>query len=83
MTIEEAIERNQQRIANLNDTYRQKMRLYQTGVTSKEQHNGEQSAINKERLATQLGIEALKRVKANRKGPIVVVYKELPGETEK
>lgn len=32
--------------------------------------------------ARQLGIEAMKRVKANRQGPRVVVYKELPGETE-
>jgi len=32
--------------------------------------------------AVQLGIEAMKRVKANRKGPRVIVYKELPGETE-
>lgn len=30
----------------------------------------------------KVGIEALKRVKANRKGPRVIVYKELPGETE-
>lgn len=30
----------------------------------------------------RLGIEALKRVKDNRKGARVVIYKELPGETE-
>lgn len=35
-----------------------------------------------ERDAVKLGMEALERVKANRKGPIVVVYKELPGETK-
>lgn len=36
----------------------------------------------KHHAAIQLGIEALKRVKTNRKGPRVLVYKELPGETE-
>lgn len=40
-------------------------------------------AIGKKRTACQLGIGALRQVKANREGrPRVIVYKLLPGETE-
>jgi len=40
------------------------------------------TSITDRRDAIKLGIEALKRVEANRERRIVVVYKKLPGETE-
>ena len=84
MTPEEAIEINEQRIVNLNDKSKHRLRLYQTGVTSKEQHNAEQSAINKERLATQLGIEALEAYQELRGCTAIDVEDigRLPSETE-
>ena len=85
MTASEAIERNHQRITQLDNESKQRMRLYQTGIYSKEQHNEEQSAINKERLATQLGIEALELYYELRQCTAIDVEDipvRLPGETE-
>ena len=83
MTLDEAIERHRKGIADLKDTSRHKMSMYQTGHIEKEQHNEIQSAINREIRARQLGIEALKQLKVEREWCVGFWKDRLPGETEK
>lgn len=82
MTLDEAIKLNKQKITELDIASKHQMAMYQTGHINKEQHNEIQSAINKKRLAMQLGIEALKAWQECRRKGLVPLGWVLPSETE-
>ena len=83
MTIDEAIINQKEMLKWHYAEGLRAMRKYQTGRINKEDHNEAQTRINKQRLTTQLGIEALERLRDSRNGVDKRKYHELlPSETE-
>lgn len=83
MTLEEAIEVNQQRLIRTNEALRQKMSEYHLGIINKEQWGTEQTAINKIILSIKLGIEALERLRDLRSQGIILRDGRLPSEEKR
>jgi len=80
MKLDEAIEQNNKKIIDLKARSAQAMATYQVGTIGKELHNSVQSEINKDVVSTELGIEALEKLKGARE--MENPYPKYDGETD-